>query len=673
MNCFIVDMNKSACPNRKHIVLGIALGLLAACSAGLDNPLTPTGSHSIAFDADYDTLAVVNTDAGTVTFIDERSHTTKEVWVGEEPTRIARARGRYFVTLRAERSVAVLAKRDGAWALETKLKVGTEPYGIVATEHGSRVFVAASTEGAVVEISPSSLKVVQKWIVGEEVRWLALRPQNDSLYAVHAFGDRITHINLNNNRVRSFTLPRDPFLTTRFTGDPAFTADGAFLILPTLMVDNQSAVDSSMSDSSLAELPLDELEDHAPAEEDEFFAPSGGYDSGRFIGGLMEVEVDEDDGEPSGEDDGTHFIPIDSSDDGGVVNGYPTSASVSPSGGFYIATVEATHAVVAVSADRSAEEPGFFDIVSGGSSDGFGGLPIAFRPSSVVARVEGARGALFFEERGLAIDGFLGRGVRFQDIRALHLPKPSQDAFGIFGVEEDFIDESEIVVLPLVSATQHRLEPEVERGRKLFFSGANPQMSSSFSGVSCATCHSEGRNDGLTWNFMDGLRARQTLSLAGRISEKGRVTWTASVPSVAHEAMLTSQGRMGGRGLSASDAIDIAAYIDWSRDADYPLKGAPITGRLAEGQALFFSPETGCAGCHSGEGYGSDSTFGVLGAMPTKAVSLRGVAVTPPYMHDGSSPTLRDVLVRCRSGFMGDTSALQPEELEALELYLRSL
>ena len=47
--------------------------------------------------------------------------------------------------------------------------------------------------------------------------------------------------------------------------------------------------------------------------------------------------------------------------------------------------------------------------------------------------------------------------------------------------------------------------------------------------------------------------------------------------------------------------------------------------------------------------------------------------MTPPYFHDGSAETLGEVLEQCRSGFMGDTSGLSQSELEALELYLRSL
>jgi hypothetical protein len=46
---------------------------------------------------------------------------------------------------------------------------------------------------------------------------------------------------------------------------------------------------------------------------------------------------------------------------------------------------------------------------------------------------------------------------------------------------------------------------------------------------------------------------------------------------------------------------------------------------------------------------------------------------TRPYLHDGSSPTLTDLLELVRDGSMGDTSSLSAEELDDLEVYLRSL
>jgi cytochrome c peroxidase len=52
--------------------------------------------------------------------------------------------------------------------------------------------------------------------------------------------------------------------------------------------------------------------------------------------------------------------------------------------------------------------------------------------------------------------------------------------------------------------------------------------------------------------------------------------------------------------------------------------------------------------------------------------SLSGVASTPPYLHDGSAPTLRAVLETTR-GKMGDITHLSPDDEDALVEYLRSL
>ena len=92
-----------------------------------------------------------------------------------------------------------------------------------------------------------------------------------------------------------------------------------------------------------------------------------------------------------------------------------------------------------------------------------------------------------------------------------------------------------------------RLSSDVLEGRRMFFSSSLPTMASAGAGVSCATCHFEGRNDGLTWTFDSGFR--QTPSLAGPVSKTAPITWTNNVGSVSHEVFLTSQGRMGGQGI----------------------------------------------------------------------------------------------------------------------------
>ena len=52
--------------------------------------------------------------------------------------------------------------------------------------------------------------------------------------------------------------------------------------------------------------------------------------------------------------------------------------------------------------------------------------------------------------------------------------------------------------------------------------------------------------------------------------------------------------------------------------------------------------------------------------------SLSGIASTPPYLHDGSAPTIRDVLDQTR-GKMGNITGLSGSDEDALVEFVRSL
>jgi cytochrome c peroxidase len=83
-------------------------------------------------------------------------------------------------------------------------------------------------------------------------------------------------------------------------------------------------------------------------------------------------------------------------------------------------------------------------------------------------------------------------------------------------------------------------------------------------------------------------------------------------------------------------------------------------GALSEeakrGMALFFSPEIGCALCHSGfnfagnwrdaQGATGRASFANNGTStrPMRVPTLRNIALTAPYMHDGRFATLTQVL-----------------------------
>ena len=142
--------------------------------------------------------------------------------------------------------------------------------------------------------------------------------------------------------------------------------------------------------------------------------------------------------------------------------------------------------------------------------------------------------------------------------------------------------------------------------------------------------------------------------------------------SIRHEVLLTSQGRMGGSGLSEVSAERVAAFIDSTREPDVPLADAADES-LIRGQAIFEREDVGCADCHDGIAYTDNETYEMFGLASVRTRSLVGIAASAPYFHDGSTQTLRGVLERSRDGSMGDTGGLTEAEMDDLERFLLSL
>jgi cytochrome c peroxidase len=81
-----------------------------------------------------------------------------------------------------------------------------------------------------------------------------------------------------------------------------------------------------------------------------------------------------------------------------------------------------------------------------------------------------------------------------------------------------------------------------------------------------------------------------------------------------------------------------------------------ISARAKRGMQLFYSPRAGCGSCHSGfnfEGNWRDAQGETgkpgfadngVGDQPMRVPTLRNIALTAPYMHDGRFPTLDAVL-----------------------------
>jgi hypothetical protein len=659
---------------RAAILLGI--GGTIACS---NHPSVGSGTLQPAVGSNA--LYAVLGDHGQIARIDLATQQTTRIDVGKEPTRIATAGGKVYVTLRGERAIAVLEEQGSALAVVGKLPVGAEPYGIVAA--GGKLYVANSQSGEVDAIDPSSGRTQLSWKIAGEPRWLAMHPSGQSLYVGSAFGGLVTRIDIGTGQFEPVALPErgapsmDPSnptvsLSKRITGDLAVSDDGTHLYVPMLFVDNINPIDDSaaiISNMGGTPPPVD-CAKAAPQQNGPALpcgGPGGYSGGGRFQPMLVDMTVDPDHGRVSASSDARTLIPIFGGIDKGPVAGYP--AAVTPTKDWIFVTVEGSGALVAVSAHPDPTSGQSFAPLPHGPSTGFFGDPVVSRTSYAFAVGDGARGiAQTSDGRVFAHAAFDHQvtEIDLSSLKQMSSPPPREviDGPGLAmpagqtGIVMTVADE----VLPADVAT----------GRRLFYSTIDPRVVEPGAALSCATCHFETRNDGLTWHFVRAPGGLQTPPLAGGLIGAMPLTWAGDVDSVAHEALLTSQFRMGGTNLDSTLADQIGAFVNSTRDVDVELKGSS-DARVQHGKELFERPDVGCASCHNGARMTNNSIVSMFGMSSVKVRPLVGIAASAPYLHDGAAATLHDLLELVRDGSMGNTSNLSDADIDDLELYLRSL
>lgn len=278
------------------------------------------------------------------------------------------------------------------------------------------------------------------------------------------------------------------------------------------------------------------------------------------------------------------------------------------------------------------------------------------------------------------------------------------DASGILASTDFALD----VLTEVVVSVQEKLDKEVLFGKQVFYNADDPRMGKE-GYISCAVCHLDGLEDGRIWDFTDrgeGLRNTTTL-LGKRGIGQGRLHWSANFDEVQdfeHDIrgpfagagfLSDEQFNEGTRNTTLGDAkagqspeLDaLAAYVT-SLDRVDPSPFRAAEGTLTESawRGLDLFERLGCPSCHSGPDF-TDSAEGLAHDVGTltplsgsrlggpleglDTPTLRGIWQTAPYLHDGSAPTLYDVLLDRNEGELhGATLSLSPTELDDLVSYL---
>lgn len=649
--------------------------LTAGCGGSLKDDRFATGSATVVASSARDAVLNVNVDEGTVSRLDRSTGAIQELAVGGEPTRIARVgKDEYWVTLRADRAIAVISEKDGVLSLKTTLPAGVEPHGIVASENGKRVYVTNSQSDTVVEYDGKSREELRTFAVQDEPKWLALHPNGEVLYVASAKHGTLSWIDLRSGEVSPIQLPHGGRndvdggiidLDPRNTGDLAVTPDGGSLGVPTLYADTETSVDEPIE-------PTEPVIDG--------YGANNGSEIDRMNPVLVTVDLDAQ-GHPTDDVRGILLATTSFTErEAFAFRSYPSSVTASPTANEWVVTMEGSNVTLVLSTSdpsgnnrETVAEPdrATFTTSTGGSTGGEFKEPMPFtsardagfdvRSVLAVTTSAGPRGVVFTGDKEAYVHAFIDRAVG-------ELPYDElEDGVDLLNHNE-FPSTTLYGVRSSVQVATSALDPDVEAGRRLFYSAVDERMAGAGAGVSCATCHHDGRNDGFTWT-LDG-EPRQTPSLAGPVDQTAPVTWTNNVSSVAEEATLTSFLRMGGIGLTPSESSQIDAFVNATRYPDVR-RGGDNGDLVSLGRQVF--ADAGCATCHNGALFTDNAAHVVIGAAATQTPTLRGISASAPYFHDGSAPDLRAVVEMARSGAMGDTSALTAGETDALVAYLESL
>lgn len=257
--------------------------------------------------------------------------------------------------------------------------------------------------------------------------------------------------------------------------------------------------------------------------------------------------------------------------------------------------------------------------------------------------------------KGVDVDGALGVAVAWSQI---------SHEIAIVSLGSGAVDRRVIAGDPLPRA--------VAAGRRLFTTELDRRVSRD--GRACASCHPEGRDDGLVWKL--GAGPRQTPTLVGRLG-RGPYAWQAKHTRL-QDNMRETMTRLGGSGLSDRDLDDLAAYVQQGLTAP-ARENKALTRVEKRGRDLFTSEKVGCSGCHAVETDYSDRSLHDVGSKARADVAttfrtppLLWVGATAPYFHDGRYATLEELLDD-NLDRMGQTSHLSRDDLRAIAAFLRTL
>jgi YVTN family beta-propeller protein len=594
-----------------------------------DNYASPL---ELVFSPDGARLYVLCQQSEEIRVLDGSSYTLiKRVPVGRVPRGIfLSADGqRLFVTNTWDDTLSVID--TGKLEVVNTWPVGAEPSGVVLDRAGKHLFVANRISDDVAVLNAETGEEEKRLLAGRGSSFLTLSPDGDRIYATHVYpnprrvptqlDDRlapeseITVI----DAARAVVADRIPLHRIAGVFHTAVSADGKLGVVATYHPKNT--------------IPLAHIE-HGGA-----FAFTLNLFGADVGGKTVEVPLDEMDRYAS----------------------RPFAVVISPDKSRIFVSCGGSEAVLAIDVPRllryAHAHPGSTARDLGASSN------------YVIARI-----AVGHDPRGMTMS---------RDGSRLFVANRLDDTIGI-------VDARANRVLSTIQLDGPNGVSPRRHGEQTFYTARY-----SFQGqIGCATCHIDSTFDGLTWDLEpDGFGVD---IVDNRLIEDLRGTepfkWNGGNPSVPVECGIRTE-KYFWRAENYNDLqlADLSMYILGlpSRPNRWKLRGYEMTPAQERGKALFERsvdkfgkpiPEYNrCSYCHSGPKGTIQKSFDVGTGKPTDrsglldTPQLTNIALTAPYLHDGSAHTLEEIwTVYNPDDKHGRTNDLTKDELNDLIEYLRT-
>ena len=583
--------------------------------------LSPDGSR----------LYVLCQESEEIRVLDANSYAViKKIAVGRVPRGFSLSHdgSRLFVTNSWDDTLSVIDTKT--LTVNATWPVGAEPSGVVEDREGKRLFVANRISNDVAVLDANTGAEEKRLLAGRGASYLTLSPDGSRIYATHVYPNpsrlragpenrtapesEITVI----DAARAVVVDRLPLLAVAGVFHAALSSDGKLGVVAEYHPKNLV---------TLAHL------EHGGAFEDAITV------FGADVGKTVEVPLDE--------------LERYASQPFGVAIAPDKSRIYVSSGGSELVTVISVPRLLAY---IHAHPAGFVQDLSASAN-------------YVVTRI-----AVGLNPRGLMLT---------RDGRRLFVANRLDDSISVIDTRTNKVSATIRLDGPKkISALRH--------GEQTFYTARY-----SFQGqIGCANCHIDSTFDGLTWNLEPDGFGRNIVDnkLVEGIKNTEPYKWNGGNPNIPTECgPRTEKYFWRSENYDDLTLADLSTYVRSlePRPNRWRVAGGELTPAQERGKAIFeramdkfknpIAETNRCSYCHSGPKGTNQKLFDVGthkaidNAGLLKAAPLTNIALTAPYLHDGSARSLEEIwTVYNPADKHGRTNDLTKDELNDLIEYLRT-